>query len=264
VAVGIGFLWSIALFAAAVFMRDRAQDSGFGWALAGAFIYVLTFSDHLPGQPTGIRRIFEALPGVGHADIAFASPTVLIIVLLVIYALRMLIFYQLFFNFVDVDFDGDGQVDDVNDLVAPFLSYLCFMVSVIAALRGLYQLSLVAVVVISTVALALYYVPQLWRYLLPYLHVVYEALHYAVVSLLELINDVVTAMILMIAQGELARIGGNPARVSAWGERRRRKSDGTRDAARDRRAKAIADLAREADKRKRSRARHARNRRRSV
>jgi hypothetical protein len=214
--VAAGFLWSIVLFFAAVFMRERDQDAGFGWALVGALAYVVTFSDWLPGQPSGIRHLLEVMPGVSRADAGFASPVAVIAALAITYVVRILIFYQLFFDFADLDIDGDGEVDDVNDLVAPFLSYLCFAVCVITALAGLYDLSAIAVFFAAIAALSLYYVPHLLRYVRPYLEVAYEAVRTVVVILIEQTKDAGVFAISKIALAGLARRGSDSTKVIAW------------------------------------------------
>src|SRR5438045_3713724 len=94
VLVGAGFIWSVVLFFGAVFMDAREQEAGFGWALLGAALYFVTFADRLPGTPMALRRAFEILPGVSASDADFRSPLVVLIVLLVAYVIRLLVFYQ--------------------------------------------------------------------------------------------------------------------------------------------------------------------------
>lgn len=242
--VAIGFLWSIVLFFAAVFMRERAQEAGFGWALAGATVYLATFSDRLPGFPSGLRDIFDLLPGVTANDIQFASPTAVLFVLVVVYVIRIVIFYELFVDLADFDIDGDGEPDDVNDLVAPFLSYVAFSICTITALRGVYELSTAVTIVVAVAMLPLYYLTNFLRFLRPYLDVIYETTRSLVITVWQRIVDAVVLMIIGIGRAELARRGADVARIDARARDQRARTAARVAEAKARRRKAIAKLAR--------------------
>lgn len=160
--VAAGFIWSIMLFFAAVFVRERRQEEGFSWALAGALIFFVTFCDRLPGGWTGPRRILEILPGVSHADALFRSSSAAIVVLLIVYLLRIAVFYRLFFRGGEA-IERDAERELVNDYVAPVLSYACFVVCATALLSPLYILGPILTVVLVAVLILEFYIPILTR-----------------------------------------------------------------------------------------------------
>ncbi|MGA9286121.1 MAG: hypothetical protein WBV85_11845 [Solirubrobacteraceae bacterium] len=157
-----GFIWSIVLFFAAVFFRERQQEEGFSWALAGAAIFFLTFCDRLPGHWTGPRRVLELLPGASHSDAQFRSAGVVIVILLVVYLLRVAVFYRLFFRGGQaIEPDDDAEV--VNDYVAPVLSYGCFAICATALISPLYSLGPILTSLLAAALILEFFVPILSR-----------------------------------------------------------------------------------------------------
>jgi hypothetical protein len=162
VLVAAGFIWSVVLFFAAVFIRERQQEEGFSWALAGAVVFFLTFCDKLPGHWTGPRRIVEILPDVSHAGALFRSSGVVIVILLVVYLLRVAVFYRLFFRGGEaIEHDDDAEI--VNDYVAPVLSYGCFVICAAALLSPLYSLGPILTPLLVAALILEYYVPVITR-----------------------------------------------------------------------------------------------------
>lgn len=254
--VAAGFVWSLILFFGAVFMDERDQEGGFGWALAGAVVYLITFSDHLPGTPTGTRALLDALPGVTHEASLFASPVAVICALAGIYALRILIFYQLFGDLSDIDVDGDGHADDVNDLVAPVFSYVCFAISAATAIAGMYELPVSAGLTVGALALALYFLPVITRLLRPYLEVAYETVRSVVIVVGSRVQDAVVLLIVGIGRAQLVRLGQDTTKADRRAATRRETSNRRRAEAQGRRAEAIAKLGRskeESDQRRQRR-----------
>jgi hypothetical protein len=158
-AVACGFAWSIVLFFAAVFIREREQDAGFGWALAGAVVFLVVYADRLPGV-SGARSAVSLLPGVSVAHEHFASPVVALWLLLVVYLFRIAVFYQLFLK-DGRTVDEDGDEDIVNDVVAPALSYVCFAICLVALLVPAYGLGVLPTLLLIAVLVALHYWPLL-------------------------------------------------------------------------------------------------------
>lgn len=156
------FIWSLVLFFAAVFVRDREQEEGFSWALAGALVFYTLYCDRLPGHWTGPRELLTILPGVDHAGAHFHSYTPALFILLAIYALRMAVFYRL----VGYQHDNKGRQEDaliLNDFVAPVLSYACFLVCAAAVVSPLYSLGPVLTILLVAVGIAEHYMPILTR-----------------------------------------------------------------------------------------------------
>lgn len=253
--VALGFLWSILLFFAAVFMRDRAQDAGFGWALAGAGVYFATFSDQLPGHLEGLRGIFRLL-GASEADSNFQSPTAVLIVLAVVYLIRVVIFYQLFVDLADFDIDGDGEPDDVNDLVAPFLSYVSFSICTVTALRGILDLSTILTVAVAAAMLPLYYLTNFLRFIRPYLDVIAETVRSIIVTVWLRVIDTVVSMIVAIGRAELARRGQDVATIDKRATDRRARTATKVEEAKERRRRALAALAKSEKERRTGRGRY--------
>ncbi len=241
--VALGFLWSIVLFFAAVFVRERDQEGGFGWALLGAAAFVVTFADHLPGGMLGLRHVLEVLPDVSRADTEFRSPITMLVILAVVYALRFIIFYQLFIDLRDYDIDGDGEPDDVNDLVAPFLSYVGFSLCAVTALSGVYGLALGVTLILALASLPLYYLTHVVRFFTPYLDVIYETARSAVIIVWQRAMDALIFMIIGIGRAELSKRGADTKKIDERARTRRADSVDRVNAARARRGQALADLA---------------------
>jgi hypothetical protein len=167
VVVLVGFVASIAAFAISIFGRHRyGQILGAVWAVIGLVFYVVTFGDRfwLPGlhHPLGI------LPT---ADTSFSSPAAVIWVLLVLYVLRGLAFSAIFDPLLPA---GLGDADDLNDEVAPLLSYIGMAFVVDTAFAEAYGLSWgwIAVCVLTTAAA--YLLPMVVRRFLPQIAVAVE------------------------------------------------------------------------------------------
>ncbi len=164
-AVGICFAWSVILFFSAVFMREREQEGGFGWALAGAGLFLIVFADRLPGQPMELREVLTVLPWVSDGSQLFASSLFALLVLFAVYVFRLAVFYQLFLR----DPEGvaeDSNEDRANDRVAPPLSYFCFAICVVSLLQPLYGLEPIATTLVCLGLVAGYYwgiLPRLLR-----------------------------------------------------------------------------------------------------
>src|SRR4249919_2287389 len=99
--VAAGFVWSVVLFFAAVFIQERRQDAGFGWALAGAALYFMVFADRLPGSPMWLREPLTLLPGASEGSQLFSSSVAALVILFAIYLFRIAVFYELFFKAED-------------------------------------------------------------------------------------------------------------------------------------------------------------------
>lgn len=207
VLVGAGFLWSVILFFSAVFMDEREQEAGFGWALFGAVLYFITFADRLPGAPIGLRNAFEILPGVTSADADFRSPWTVLVVLLLAYVIRLLVFYQLVLEDYGRDVDGDGREDDINDLVAPFLSYLCWAICAVTALWGVYDLNVLGTAVAVVGAVAIYFSPRFLFMFRPYLELLFEYVRSGWMVTVRAMRDGVVYLIDGIIRIELNRRG---------------------------------------------------------
>src|SRR5689334_22969634 len=136
-AVALCFIWSVVLFFAAVFLRERDQEDGFHWALAGAALFFVVFADRLPGKPIWLRDCLTLLPGVSGDANLFESSLLALGLLLVLYLFRIAFFYELV-----VREPQDGAIEErANDKVAPALSYYSFAVCLVALLGPLYDMN---------------------------------------------------------------------------------------------------------------------------
>ena len=166
--------------------------------------------------------------------------------LVVLFLIRVVLFYQLFLDLADFDIDGDGEPDDVNDLVAPVISYLCFGICAATTLRGIFDFSTVPTIVLTVALLPLYYATSLLRRIRPYMLFIYEIARSIVIMGWQRVIDGAVLMITAIGRAELARRGADVAKVDARATMQRQKSATRVAAAKQRRRKALAALARSA------------------
>jgi hypothetical protein len=164
----LAFLWSIALYLLAIFVRGRRQEAGLIYTFGGAILFVVTFSDRLRLAPLHLRTLLGYLPGATDATARFQSSVIALIFLAVLYALRILVFYQLIAR-PSTTREREHQTraarEAINDLVAPSLAYYSLVVCIVALARGLYQLDPIAT--FATVAgLLLVYYLSILRYVI--------------------------------------------------------------------------------------------------
>jgi hypothetical protein len=161
-AVGLCFVWSVFLFFAAVFVRSRDQEDGFGWALGGAALFLIVFSDRLPGHPTGLRDVANLLPGVSGSTL-FTSSLVALIALFVLYLFRIAVFYELLVREGGATENSDEEL--ANDIVAPAMSYFCFATCLVALLEPMYGLGMIGGLLLLVALVLAYYAGLLPRLL---------------------------------------------------------------------------------------------------
>ncbi|HJZ34877.1 MAG TPA: hypothetical protein VJ204_01290 [Solirubrobacterales bacterium] len=212
--VGVGFLWSTVLFFSAIVTRERHQEAGFGWALAGAVLYFVVFPDRLPGSPSLLRGLVNVLPWTGQNADDFTSSFLALVLLLVVYLFRVAVFYRLFAE-DDVSAEDAASEEIINDYVAPTLSYLCFAICLVSLLQPAYGLSVVETALLSIFLIIAYYwglMPRLMRYLqdLGTLMVIFFARFRRLTS-----RGIVMA-IGLIAQAERLRRPDHRGAVSEW------------------------------------------------
>jgi len=215
VAVGVGFIWSIVLFFIAVVGRKREQEDGFGWALAGAVLFLVVFCDRLPGDWTGPRELIGwFMPWTDPSAQSFESSMAALTVLFVVYTYRVAVFYYLVFRDPD-SLEDDSNENRANDRVAPLLSYVSFVICAVALLQPTLGLGPVLTALVAVgFALAYYWsvIPILLRALAnlrKVAKIVWAKVRHA-------IGKAVIAGIVVIAWAEKFRRGGAPGRVTAW------------------------------------------------
>lgn len=253
VIVALAFFWSVILFFGAIVLRERDQERGFGWALAGAVVFFIVFIDRLPSHSTGPRDLIKLLPGVDDGQELFASSVVALGVLAIVYAFRIAVFYRLLLK-EGVDLNGDGRIDPdselVNDIVAPALSYFCFAICVVSLLQPAYGLSLVATVLVAVALFALYY-GRLWRWLREF-----GAIAEIVWTRIKIVlTRAVVWVVQIIARGELLRTDGNSEGLSVWVSGQLANIEAARTEARRSEQKVYAKIAGDARRGKRGRRR---------
>lgn len=215
--VALCFAWSTVLFFSAVFMRERDQEGGFGWALAGAALFAIAFADVLPGKPMGLRDVLTVLPGVSSGQQLFASSAFVLVILLAVYAFRVAVFYQLFLRDPELP-PEDSNENRANDRVAQPLSYFCFAICAIAILQPLYGLGPMSGVLVSVGLIAAYYwgiLPRLLRSLWD-LGAMIKAV---AVPLRRLARRLVLRGVRLISWAERLRWGGSRTALGAWAEK---------------------------------------------
>lgn len=214
VIVALAFCWSVILFFGAIALHERRQERGFGWALAGAVVFFIVFVDRLPTHSTGPRDVVKLLPGVEDGRELFTSSVVALVVLAVIYAFRIAVFYRLLLK-DGIDVNRDGRIDPdselVNDIVAPALSYFCFAICVISLVQPAYGLSIVETALVVVALFVLYY-GRLWRWLRELGAIAEIAWRRTKIAFARAVVWVVQ----IIARGELLRTDGNSEGLSAW------------------------------------------------
>jgi len=218
VAVAAGFLWSILLFFAAVFLREREQDAGFGWALAGAVLFAIVFADRLPVDALGARDALTLLPGVTAAHEHFTSSELALWLLAIVYLFRVAVFYQLFLK-DGKTIDEDGDEDLVNDVVAPALSYVCFAICLVSLLVPAYGLDLAWTVLLVGLLAAAHYWPLL-RVLEQYLRNLRALVVVGWARLRRGLRRVVLGVIVAIMRLESPRYRNDRRALSAWAANR--------------------------------------------
>jgi hypothetical protein len=249
-AVAAGFLWSIMLFFAAVFIRERRQDAGFGWALAGAAIFFVVFADRLPSEPLWLRDVVTLLPGVADSSKLFESSFAALLILFVIYLFRVAVFYQLLL--LNQQSNGsDSDEDIVNDVVAPVLSYLCFAICLIGLLVPAYGLGLLGTTLL-TFALIAFHFWRLLTKLAPFIENLWALFIVTAARLRIAISRVVLQAIVKIAAIEEVARGGTEWAMSNWAQDRLRGLDVRERREREKRRSLLADAARSASQRSKS------------
>ncbi len=120
----------------------------------------------------GPRNILLVLPGATKAGIAFSSSVIILILLVLTYALRLVIYTRLFIipalTMTKAEYRSRGQVERrANDLSAPVLAYLTLALVITATIAGVYALPTAAGAVIFVFLLlvryAYPYLRQLWK-----------------------------------------------------------------------------------------------------
>jgi len=243
-AVAAGFLWSVMLFFAAVFIDERRQDAGFGWALAGAVVFFVVFADRLPTEPLWLRDpVTWLLPGVADSSKLFESSLVALVVLFAVYLFRVAAFYELLLLRDDRPSRSERDEDLVNDIVAPVLSYLCFAICLLSLLQPAYSIGPLATVLLAALLVALHF----WRLiarLAPYLENLWALLVVTVVRLRIAVSRLVLHAIVKIAAIEKLARGDSEWPVSKWAEDRLHDLDKLERDAREERGDMLADAAR--------------------
>jgi hypothetical protein len=173
--VAVALLTSTLLFVLEVFFRRRdmpGQVLGLFLSLCCDVVFVIVYSDRLPGRPTGLRDVLANLPGT--TTVTFASSAVGLVALVVVYVFRAWIYCRLFvipaMRMSDHDYYSQEQVEQrANDFTAPVLAFVAFAVCVSSGLSGAYALPGWVGVLIWIGLIALYfgtrYLQALRRYL---------------------------------------------------------------------------------------------------
>jgi hypothetical protein len=253
VLVAAGFVWSLVLFVSAVFVRERSQEAGFLWALAGALVYFVTFCDRLPGSPHAPRHLLEILPG--SPRLYFSSSIPALLVLIALYFVRLAVFYQLLFD-IHIGPFRESNEDVVNDLVAPLLSYFALAVCVVTMLSGVYSFSWVTTAGVSLALIAAYFSPLVLRRFYKYLHILRAAILTAIVHTSLALRTAVIHLIIRIAKLELLRRSGDVEHFSRWADAQLDKLGKAREEADRKRGQRFADVAERARARTTARKKH--------
>lgn len=148
VVIGISMLLSALLFGVEVFVKRRmkhGQVMGFVFSVLTVPLYLIAFSDKLPGHAIGLRDALHALPSLTKADVEFSSSVIVLVALLVTYVIRMGVYIRLFvipaLTLTEAEYNRRDQVEQrVNDIAAPYLAFLTFALVVTAIVAGAYAL----------------------------------------------------------------------------------------------------------------------------
>lgn len=154
-AVAGAFCWSLVLIFGAL-ARHRPQEAGFGFTVAGAAMFIIVYSDRLPGHFTGARQAFAWLPGVGLADLEFRSSVFILGVIAVLYLYRAVAYHEIYIE-RDVELDRDGVPDRVDDSFIGVVSYATLVATLVAFLRPVYVLSALGALVLTVLLLAAFF-----------------------------------------------------------------------------------------------------------
>jgi hypothetical protein len=160
---------SLALFYISIVRHGRYQQRvGFLWAALGLLVYVLTFGDRfwLSSFHSGLAPLMVY---AGKQDTHFVSPLWVLILLLVLYLVRGVVFRSFYDPLMGSDFH---ESHELNDFVAPLLSFVAFAVILDTALVEVYRLSLFWAVICVILTLAAYGLPTVVQMLIPWLEVV--------------------------------------------------------------------------------------------
>jgi hypothetical protein len=171
--IGISMLLSIGLFSIEVFVKRRWRSSqkrrgmsgqaiGLVFSLIAAPLFFIAFCDKLPGHPIGLRDALLALPSITKANAAFGSSVIILVVLVLTYVLRFVIYSRLFvipaLTMTEAEFNKRDNVEErANDLSAPGLAYLTFALTLTAVIAGAYALPVAVGIVMCLGLVAIYY-----------------------------------------------------------------------------------------------------------
>lgn len=169
--VAVALILSTVLFAIDVFIKGRHVSGpiiGFTFSIISVPMYFVAFADKLPGDPTGIRSGILALPGTHDSNEGFRSSTLILILLLLTYALRLGIYTRLFvipaFTLTEAEYHSRGQTASrANDLSAPLLAYFAFALVAAALIGGTYHLPVIAGVLLCLFVLLAYFASSYLR-----------------------------------------------------------------------------------------------------
>jgi hypothetical protein len=161
--VAIALIISTVLFAVDIFVKGRRGSRiGFVFSAISLPIYFAAFADDLPSNPLGFRDIIFLLPGIHEFNKEFRSSTLILILLLLTYALRLGIYTRLFvipaFTLTQAEYHSREQIASrANDLSAPVLAYLTFALLVTALIAGAYRLPFIAGIFLCIFTLLAYF-----------------------------------------------------------------------------------------------------------
>jgi hypothetical protein len=242
----VSFLASLTLFCVEVFVKGRekpGQVVGLTFAALGLVLFLGTYSDGLPGNPSVLRHILRILPG-GPSSLAFLSSSAALVALSVVFVLRAFIYVRYFvypaLTLSDEEYLSPERVEErANDFTAPILSYGGFAIVASAALVGIYGLPEGAGLGIFVGLELVYFLSRIFYDLIKYLRRLWVEIRVAFRTMWNLVNDVVIVIIVVLGQLERwrtrrpagdeeafrallqARLGASRAKTQARNERDR-------------------------------------------